>query len=106
MPVASFYVVSLWQLAAAVLPLQTLHSLTRAQCWCRSTRYELSLADRPTAAAAAVEQDPSQVERYRWARCKKALPLAKMRALGIPLPMEHAEVLEAGLTWEEMQVHT
>lgn len=36
-------------------------------------------------------------------RCKKILPQRVMRSIGIPLPIEHLEVLEESLDWEDVQ---
>lgn len=33
------------------------------------------------------------VDVFRWSRCKKPLPQKLMRTIGIPLPLEHVEVL-------------
>ena len=33
------------------------------------------------------------VDMFRWSRCKKPLPQKVMRSIGIPLPLEHVEVL-------------
>lgn len=33
------------------------------------------------------------IDVFRWSRCKRALPQKVMRTLGIPLPLEHLEVL-------------
>ncbi|OAY78244.1 hypothetical protein ACMD2_02705 [Ananas comosus] len=43
------------------------------------------------------------VDVFRWSRCKKAMPEQIMRSIGIPLPMEHLEVLEENLEWEDVQ---
>lgn len=32
------------------------------------------------------------IDAFRWSRCKKPLPQKAMRAIGIPLPLEHVEV--------------
>ncbi|KAG0488829.1 hypothetical protein HPP92_007640 [Vanilla planifolia] len=45
----------------------------------------------------------SIVDVFRWSRCKKALPQKVMRSIGIPLPVEHLEVLEENLDWEDIQ---
>ncbi|XP_022717557.1 zinc finger CCCH domain-containing protein 13-like isoform X2 [Durio zibethinus] len=39
----------------------------------------------------------------RWSRCKKPLPQKVMRSIGIPLPLEHVEVLEENIDWEDVQ---
>ncbi|CAH9104130.1 unnamed protein product [Cuscuta epithymum] len=43
------------------------------------------------------------VDVFRWSRCKKPLPQKMMRSLGIPLPLDHVEVLEENLEWEDIQ---
>ncbi|URD81319.1 Histone deacetylation protein Rxt3 [Musa troglodytarum] len=40
---------------------------------------------------------------FRWSCCKRALPEQLMRSSGIPLPVEHLEVLEENLDWEDIQ---
>ncbi|KAK8916521.1 hypothetical protein KSP39_PZI023275 [Platanthera zijinensis] len=40
---------------------------------------------------------------YRWSRCKKPIPQDVMHSTGIPLPIEHVEVLEENLDWEDVQ---
>ncbi|PKA56650.1 hypothetical protein AXF42_Ash012780 [Apostasia shenzhenica] len=53
------------------------------------------------------EKHPSEreniVDLYRWSRCKKALSQDIMHSIGIPLPVEHLEVLEENLDWEDIQ---
>ncbi|KAG5078379.1 hypothetical protein AAZX31_20G200800 [Glycine max] len=43
------------------------------------------------------------IDAFRWSRCKKPLPQKLMRTIGIPLPLEHIEVLEENLDWEDVQ---
>lgn len=43
------------------------------------------------------------VDIYRWSRCKKPIPQDVMHSTGIPLPIEHVEVLEENLDWEDVQ---
>lgn len=43
------------------------------------------------------------VDGFRWSRCKTPLPQKVMRSVGIPLPLEHVEVLEENLEWEDVQ---
>ncbi|KAE9589703.1 putative histone deacetylation protein Rxt3 [Lupinus albus] len=43
------------------------------------------------------------IDAFRWSRCKKPLPQNVMRTIGIPLPLEHVEVLEEHLDWEDVQ---
>ncbi|KAK0604638.1 hypothetical protein LWI29_017705 [Acer saccharum] len=38
--------------------------------------------------------DNVMIDVFRWARCKKPLPQKVMRSIGIPLPLEHVEVLD------------
>ncbi|XP_010674314.2 uncharacterized protein LOC104890503 [Beta vulgaris subsp. vulgaris] len=49
------------------------------------------------------EGDNMVVDMFRWSRCKKPLPQKFMRTIGIPLPVEHVEVLEENLDWEDVQ---
>eukprot|EP00897_Mesotaenium_endlicherianum_P001716 jgi/Mesen1/1572/ME000134S00692 len=44
----------------------------------------------------------SEKETFRWARCK-LLTLSEMRRKGVPLPSDCTQVLQAGLSWEEIQ---
>ncbi|KAG5152250.1 hypothetical protein AAZX31_10G165900 [Glycine max] len=43
------------------------------------------------------------IDAFRWSRCKKPLPQKLMRTIGIPLPIEHIELLEENLDWEDVQ---
>ncbi|OIW13085.1 hypothetical protein TanjilG_08118 [Lupinus angustifolius] len=47
--------------------------------------------------------DNVMIDAFRWSRCKKPLPQKVMRTIGIPLPLEHVEVLEENLDWEDVQ---
>jgi hypothetical protein len=38
--------------------------------------------------------DNTMIDVFRWSRCKKPLPQKVMRSFGIPLPIEHIEVLK------------
>ncbi|XP_004495444.1 uncharacterized protein [Cicer arietinum] len=49
------------------------------------------------------ESDQVMIDAYRWSLCKKPLPQKVMRVIGIPLPLEHVEVLEENLDWEDVQ---
>ncbi|WOL17882.1 hypothetical protein Cni_G26675 [Canna indica] len=40
---------------------------------------------------------------FRWSRCKTVLPEKLIRSSGIPLPLEHLEVLHDNLDWEDIQ---
>eukprot|EP00268_Persea_americana_P057888 TRINITY_DN6962_c0_g1_i3.p1 TRINITY_DN6962_c0_g1~~TRINITY_DN6962_c0_g1_i3.p1 ORF type:complete len:805 (+),score=176.33 TRINITY_DN6962_c0_g1_i3:148-2562(+) len=43
------------------------------------------------------------IDVFRWSRCKRPLPQKVMRSVGIPLPVEHLEVLEENIDWEDVQ---
>ncbi|CAN0865142.1 hypothetical protein LINGRAHAP2_LOCUS9150 [Linum grandiflorum] len=43
------------------------------------------------------------IDAFRWSRCKRPLPQKLMRSIGIPLPLEHVEVLAENLDWEDVQ---
>ncbi|KAL9254269.1 hypothetical protein AKJ16_DCAP03730 [Drosera capensis] len=47
--------------------------------------------------------DAVMIDVFRWSRCKEPLPQKKMRSIGIPLPVDHLEVLEENLDWEDVQ---
>ncbi|KAI4351927.1 hypothetical protein L6164_006226 [Bauhinia variegata] len=47
--------------------------------------------------------DNVMIDVFRWSRCKKPLPQKVMRTVGVPLPLEHVEVLEENLDWEDVQ---
>ncbi|KAJ7970082.1 zinc finger CCCH domain-containing protein 13-like isoform X2 [Quillaja saponaria] len=49
------------------------------------------------------ESDNVMIDVFRWSCCKKPLPQKVMRTVGIPLPLEHVEVLEENLEWEDVQ---
>ncbi|PNY16404.1 zinc finger CCCH domain-containing protein 13-like [Trifolium pratense] len=49
------------------------------------------------------EPDHVLIDAFRWSRCKKPLPQKVMRTIGIPLPLEHVEMLEENLDWEDIQ---
>ncbi|KAI3980106.1 hypothetical protein MKX01_034712 [Papaver californicum] len=49
------------------------------------------------------ERETVVIDGFRWSRCKKILPQRVMRSIGIPLPIEHLEVLEESLDWEDVQ---
>ncbi|GLU05013.1 hypothetical protein SLE2022_221380 [Rubroshorea leprosula] len=49
------------------------------------------------------DSDNTMVDVFRWSRCKKPLPQKVMRSIGIPLPLEHIEVIEENLEWEDVQ---
>lgn len=50
-----------------------------------------------------IDSDSVMMDVFRWSRCKKPLPQKVMRTIGIPLPLEHLEVLEENLDWEDIQ---
>ncbi|KAK6931865.1 Histone deacetylation protein Rxt3 [Dillenia turbinata] len=43
------------------------------------------------------------IDVFRWSRCKKPLPQKVMRTLGVPLPLEHVEIIEENIDWEDVQ---
>lgn len=48
--------------------------------------------------------DNTMIDVFRWSRCKKPLPQKVMRSFGIPLPIEHIEVLLVSLhTFKKFQ---
>ncbi|XP_042507442.1 titin homolog isoform X2 [Macadamia integrifolia] len=49
------------------------------------------------------DRETMVVDVFRWSRCKKPLPQKVMRSIGIPLSLEHLEVLEENLEWEDVQ---
>ncbi|KAK4354157.1 hypothetical protein RND71_026351 [Anisodus tanguticus] len=50
-----------------------------------------------------VDGENIMVDVFKWSCCKKPLPQKLMRSVGIPLLVEHAEVLEENLEWEDIQ---
>ncbi|WMV31712.1 hypothetical protein MTR67_025097 [Solanum verrucosum] len=50
-----------------------------------------------------VNGENTMVDMFRLSRCKKPLPQKLMQSVGIPLPLEHVEVLEENLEWENIQ---
>lgn len=50
-----------------------------------------------------VNGENTMVDMFRFSRCKKPLPQKLMQSVGIPLPLEHVEVLEENLEWENIQ---
>lgn len=96
------------QWTAARLRRESLYLETHGQ------RFELSFEGNGETAAAAASSGAEGAravgeggsvgeDTYRWARCKKPLPLASMRQLGIPLPKEHVEEVKAGLKWDDIK---
>ncbi|GFY86423.1 zinc finger CCCH domain protein [Actinidia rufa] len=51
----------------------------------------------------AVDGDSVLIDVFRCSLCKKPLPQKLMLSIGIPLPLEHVEVLEENLDWEDIQ---
>ncbi|GAU28466.1 hypothetical protein TSUD_294690 [Trifolium subterraneum] len=49
------------------------------------------------------DSDTILIDVFRWSRCKKPLPQTLMRTVGIPLPLEHVEVIEENIDWEDVQ---
>ncbi|XP_047315212.1 uncharacterized protein LOC124919098 [Impatiens glandulifera] len=47
--------------------------------------------------------DGDSIDVFRWSRCKSPLSQKVMRTVGIPLPLEHVEVLKENLDWEDIQ---
>jgi len=41
---------------------------------------------------------------YSFSKCKQVLPVAGMKALGVPLPAGEVEVLEERVAWDDIQV--
>ncbi|XP_022896910.1 uncharacterized protein LOC111410678 [Olea europaea var. sylvestris] len=50
----------------------------------------------------SVVDSENTVDVFRWARCKRPLPQKFMLSIGIPLPLEHVEVLEENIEWEDI----
>lgn len=89
---------------AAALPDCACAPLRRAPT-CRRERFELALASGGNEAdGEAAAGGGAAAERYRFSRCRRALPAALMAKLGVPLPEGEREVLHEGLAWEEIQV--
>ncbi|XP_058186230.1 uncharacterized protein LOC131303396 [Rhododendron vialii] len=51
----------------------------------------------------AIDGDSVFINVFRWSHCKKPIPQKLMLSIGIPLPLEHLEVLEENLDWEDIQ---
>ncbi|KAL2553337.1 Histone deacetylation protein Rxt3 [Forsythia ovata] len=49
-----------------------------------------------------VDGECTVVDVFRWARCKRPLPQKLMLSIGIPLPLDHVEVLEENLEWDDI----
>jgi hypothetical protein len=45
----------------------------------------------------------TMIDVFRWSRCKKPLPQKVMLSFGIPLIVDHLEVLEENVEWEDIQ---
>ncbi|KAL4562573.1 hypothetical protein LXL04_034782 [Taraxacum kok-saghyz] len=76
----------------------------------RTRRYELCFNGEKMVKANDVEtttatdgDGSSLMDVFRWSQCKKPLPQTVMRAIGIPLPPDHLQVLEENLDWEDIQ---
>ncbi|KAL2236267.1 UNVERIFIED_CONTAM: Transcriptional regulatory protein rxt3 [Sesamum indicum] len=50
----------------------------------------------------AVDGENSMVDTFRWSCCRRPLPQKIMQSIGIPLPLEHVEVLEDNLEWDDI----
>jgi len=61
-----------------------------------TTRYEVSRSNGPN-------DNGSDQEVFKFAKCMKALTARASRAAGVPLPAEHVTVEFEGLQWEELQ---
>ncbi|XP_022841572.1 uncharacterized protein LOC111365339 [Olea europaea var. sylvestris] len=48
------------------------------------------------------ESESTVVDVFRWSRCKRPLPQKFMLSIGIPLPLEHVEILEENIEWDEI----
>ncbi|KAL3633196.1 hypothetical protein CASFOL_022958 [Castilleja foliolosa] len=46
--------------------------------------------------------DSSVVDLFRWSRCKRHLPQKNMQSIGIPLSLEHVEVVKDNLEWDDI----
>ncbi|XP_071915193.1 uncharacterized protein [Coffea arabica] len=49
-----------------------------------------------------VDGESVVIDAFRWSRCKNILHETKMISIGIPLPLEHVEVLADNLEWEDI----
>lgn len=47
---------------------------------------------------------PLPKDLYQLARCRSPLPVASMRALGVPMPAGEVEVLQSDVAWDEFKV--
>ncbi len=45
-------------------------------------------------------------QEFRWARCRRALPQSRLRALGVPLPRDELEDVVTGLRWEDIKARS
>ncbi|CAN1815595.1 hypothetical protein LINPERHAP1_LOCUS27500 [Linum perenne] len=43
------------------------------------------------------------IDAFRWSRCKRPLPQKLMLSVGIPLPLDHVEVVAENLEWEDVK---
>ncbi|KAL0379313.1 UNVERIFIED_CONTAM: hypothetical protein Sradi_3236800 [Sesamum radiatum] len=50
----------------------------------------------------AVDGENTAVDTFRWSCCRRPLPQKIMQSIGIPLPLEHVEVLEDNLEWDDI----
>ncbi|KAL8031023.1 hypothetical protein ABFS82_13G000100 [Erythranthe guttata] len=50
----------------------------------------------------AVDGETTVVDIFRWSHCKRNTPQKIMQSIGIPLPLEHIEVLEDNLEWDDI----
>ncbi|XP_051140373.1 uncharacterized protein LOC127257893 [Andrographis paniculata] len=50
----------------------------------------------------AVDGESSVVDIFRWSFCKRPIPQKSMLSIGIPLPLDHIEVVEDNLEWDDI----
>lgn len=63
----------------------------------QSHNSHLTNGDKSTA-----DGESTVVDIFRWSRCKRPLPQKTMQSTGIPLPLEHIEVVEDNLEWDDI----
>ncbi|XP_042021028.1 uncharacterized protein LOC121768556 [Salvia splendens] len=50
----------------------------------------------------AVDGESTVVDVFRWSRVKRPLPQTSMQSIGIPLPLEHVEVMDDNIEWDDI----
>ncbi|XP_047973896.1 uncharacterized protein LOC125216268 isoform X2 [Salvia hispanica] len=50
----------------------------------------------------AVDGENTVVDVFRWSRVKRPLPQTSMQSIGIPLPLEHVEVMDDNIEWDDI----